>query len=477
MLNILEKEIPNLMKKIENEELSEEKFNSILEKAKNRAINPEGHGEYVQGLTLEETAYLLNIDPKFKPEFLDKLLDTALSIKQKIYGNRIVIFAPLYVSNYCTGSCLYCGFRAENKEMIRKRLSDEELVEEVKILQKQGHKRILMLMGEHKLYSFADFIKAVHLVSSVKSEPHGEIRRINVEIPALRRDEFRQLKATNKIGTYTLFQETYHKPTYEKVHPYGSKADYLWRLYTMDRALEENMDDVGIGALFGLYDYRYEVLSLLAHAQHLDKKFNVGPHTISVPRLQKAVNTSFIENTPYLVDDLNFKKLVAIIRLAVPYTGIILSTREPPHIRRALYNLGVSQISAGSKTQPGGYQKTSQENSGQFSLCDTRSVEEVIQELISFGFIPSWCTACYRLNRTGEAFMKIAKKGEIHNYCHPNAILTFAEFLHDYAGEDTKQMGFELIQKELDSLSNPTLKGKVKHNLDRIISGTRDLFF
>lgn len=476
MLDVLEKKIPSLLNLSDKEVLSAKKFDSILEKAVSRAIGSEKKGEYVQGLTLEETALLLSIDPIKNPEYFQKILETALYVKQKIYGNRIVIFAPLYVSNYCSGSCLYCGFREENKAIERKKLSDDEIIEEVQILLKQGHKRILMLMGEHSNYSFDDFLKAVDLVSSVKNEPGGEVRRINVEIPSLTRDEFRKLKATNKIGTYTLFQETYHKPTYLRFHPHGPKSDYLWRLGTMDRALEEDMGDVGIGALFGLYDYRYEVLSLLAHAQHLDQKFNIGPHTISVPRLQKALNTPFAEKSPFLVDDLNFKKLVAIIRLAVPYTGIILSTREPPHIRREVYHLGVSQISAGSKTSPGGYNKTS-ESSSQFSLCDNRPVDEVIFELIDLGFIPSWCTACYRLKRTGEAFMKIAKKGEIHNFCHPNAILTFLEYLIDYASHKTKEIGIKLIEKEIDGFKSPLLKSKLLNKLEKIKNGKRDLFF
>ena len=478
MLDVfLEKEIPFILKETKKEGLSIDKFHKILQKAKERAINPKGSCEFIQGLTLEEAAYLLNIDGNKNPNLLEELFETALFIKKRIYGNRIVIFAPLYVSNYCRGSCLYCGFRAQNKKVKRKKLTDEEIIQEVEILQKQGHKRLLMLMGDDPSYSFSKFLDAIELVSSVKTPPSGEIRRINVEIPALTKEEFKKLKATNKIGTFTLFQETYHRPTYEKVHPHGPKADYKWRLNTMDRALEENTDDVGIGALFGLYDYKYEVLGLIAHAKHLDDKFNIGPHTISIPRLQPAINTPYVKNAPYLVDDLNFKKLVAIIRLAVPYTGMILSTREPPHIRRELYNLGVSQISAGSKTQPGGYNKLSKKDSGQFSLSDNRSVEKVIQELIGFNYLPSWCTACYRLNRTGEAFMKIAKKGEIHNFCQPNAILTFAEYLYSYANKITKKMGLELIQKEISSLSNENIKKQTLQNFEKIKNGKRDLFF
>ncbi len=463
--------IPALLKK---KAASKEKIIEILEKAKERAVNPNVGSEYVQALSLEEAAILLNLDPQKHQECLDLLFDAALFVKRKIYGNRIVIFAPLYVSNYCMGSCLYCGFRADNKKMQRKALSDDEIVQEVECLEKEGHKRVLMLMGEHPLYTFDKFLNAISLVSSVKTAPHGEIRRINVEIPALQKEEFKRLKATGKIGTYTLFQETYHLPTFKKMHPSGPKSDYHFRLYTMDRALEENINDVGIGALFGLYDYRYEVLGLLAHAMYLDRKFNIGPHTISIPRLQSAINTPFVQKTPYIVDDLNFKKLVAIIRLAVPYTGMILSTRESAQMRRELLELGISQISAGSKTQPGGYHQK-MKNAAQFSVGDKRSLEEVIQELIEMEHIPSFCTACYRLERTGEAFMNIAKKGEIHKFCQPNALLTFAEYLHDYANERTREMGFSLIEKEISKLQDK--KEKVKANLESIKNGTRDLFY
>lgn len=471
----MEKILAKIPSLLEKKAFSKEKIIEILENAKQRALNPKGNSEYIQGLSLEEASILLNLNPKEHAQCLDLLFEAALFVKEKIYGNRIVIFAPLYVSNHCMGSCLYCGFRAQNDKMQRKVLSDEEIVKEVECLQKEGHKRVLMLMGEHPLYTFDNFLKAISKVSEVKTSPHGEIRRINVEIPALTKEEFKKLKATGKIGTYTLFQETYHLPTYKKVHPFGPKSDYHYRLYTMDRALEENINDVGIGALFGLYDYRYEVLALLAHANYLDQKFRIGPHTISIPRLQSAVNTPFIKNSPYIVDDLNFKKLVAIIRLAVPYTGMILSTRESPKMRSELLQLGISQISAGSKTQPGGYHKKLK-SAAQFSLGDKRSLEEVIQELIKSNFIPSFCTACYRLERTGEAFMKIAKKGDIHKFCHPNALMTFAEYLHDYANEKTQKMGFDLIEREILNISTDQ-RNRLKENLEVIKNGKRDLFY
>ncbi|KPK32773.1 MAG: hypothetical protein AMS24_03235 [Chlamydiae bacterium SM23_39] len=473
---INEKKLHFLLEKTKEDSQSEKKVISILEKAKNNAVNLKNSSEYVQSLEAEETAILLNVNSS-NESLMQKLFDTALFIKRSIYGNRIVIFAPLYVSNFCQGSCLYCGFRATNKLMKRKALTKKELIAEVKTLQQQGHKRLLMLMGDHPKYSFEDFIKAVEIASRVTSKPHGEIRRINVEIPSLTIEQFKKLKATGKIGTYTLFQETYHKKTYQKVHPAGPKADYDWRLNTMDRALEANMDDVGIGVLFGLYDYRFEVLALLAHAKHLDEKFNIGPHTISIPRMQSALNTPLANNPPYSVNDRDFKKLVAIIRCAVPYTGMILTTRESPNMRKELYHLGISQISAGSRTNPGGYSKSSLKKDGQFSLSDMRPTKEVIRELVQLGFIPSWCTACYRLGRTGEAFMEFAKKGNIQNYCHPNALLTFAEYLIDYTDIDMQKLGWETIQKELVRMPNSKRKEALSKNLEKIKNGQRDLFF
>jgi len=478
MLEWLEK-IPGLLEKTKTQAGSPEKVRKILEKAKKRAslLPRNTHSEYVQGLSLEDAAILLNIDIEKHPELLDELSQTAFWIKQAIYGNRIVLFAPLYMSNLCTGGCLYCGYRSKNKELPRKILTDEEIVNEVKVLQKQGHRRLLLLCGDHPSYPFEDFIRGVKLVSSVTTKPFGKIRRINVEIPALAVEQFKALNATNTIGTYALFQETYHKETYQKMHPYGRKSDYHYRLYTMDRALQGGCDDVGIGALFGLYDYRYEVLGLLAHAQYLDHTYRVGPHTISIPRLQPAPHSEVSLSPPYPVDDKTFEKLTAIIRCAVPYTGLILSTRESPQMRRRLYYTGVSQISAGSRTETGSYSKKADPTSCQFNLNDTRSTSEVVEELLHLGFVPSWCTACYRLNRTGEHFMNIAKKGGIHHFCAPNSLLTFMEYLCDYANESTRIEGFKMIEQGINNIVNLETRKRLQKYMYRIKNHERDLFF
>jgi 2-iminoacetate synthase len=453
--------------------------NSALLKSKNR--DPcEPQTEFVQGLSLEDTATLLNVDENNR-EIMNSLYTTALYIKELIYGNRIVLFAPLYISNYCVGSCLYCGYRGENKTMKRSVLTKEQLIEEVKALERLGHKRIMMLTGESPKYTFENFLEALHTAASVKTEPHGEIRRINVEIPSLSISDFRRLKATNHVGTYVLFQETYHKDTFKIMHPYGPKSDYDYRLLTMDRAQIAGLDDVGIGALFGLYDYRFEVMGLLQHAQHLDKTYGAGPHTISIPRLRPADHAPMSSATDYIVSDEQFKKLVAIIRCAVPYTGMILTTRESPQMRRELLHVGISQMSAGSKVDVGSYQEGEEVHKddveGQFSLGDERPTHIVIRELIEMGYIPSWCTACYRMGRTGEKFMKIAKKGDIQNLCHPNAIMTLAEYLHDYADAETQRRGWELIEKEQLNIPSEQKRQSLKKNLEEIAKGARDLYY
>ncbi|NGX34465.1 MAG: 2-iminoacetate synthase [Candidatus Anoxychlamydiales bacterium] len=468
-----ENKIHFLIEKTKDRAKSNLKVEEILNKAKNAALKPST--EFTQTITLEDAATLLNVDSKDE-SLMQKIFDAALDIKKMIYGNRIVLFAPLYISNYCINSCDYCAFRAENTKIERKILTDDEIVEEVKEIQRQGHKRLVMLMGEHPKYSLDDFIKHIHLVASVKSKPFGSIRRVNIEIPALDIDEFKKLKATNEIGTYILFQESYHRETFEKMHKYGPKSDFDWRLDTMTRALKAGVDDVGIGALFGLYDYRFEVLALLEHARYLDKTFSIGPHTISVPRIKKAENAPSSNNVPYPVNDLDFKKLVAIIRIVVPYTGIILSTRESHQIRKEIYKMGVSQISAGSKTDIGGYKNKTKKSSSQFSLSDKRPTSEVIYELIEMGFIPSWCTACYRSNRTGKNFMDIAKKGDIQNLCHPNALITFAEYLLDYADEKTKKIGWKLIEKEKNSITNESKKKILEKALEKTKDDKRDLY-
>jgi 2-iminoacetate synthase len=430
----------------------------------------------LKGLNINEVSVLLNISNK---ESLDKLYNTALKIKEEIYGNRLVLFAPLYVSNFCANNCLYCGFRIDNKKIQRRLLTLDEIKEETLALLEQGHKRTLMLMGEnHQACSLDYFINAIEAVYSVKDSKGSSIRRINVEISPLTKEEFQILKDV-KIGTYTVFQETYHRKTYEIMHPSGWKANYDWRLLCMDRALQNGMHDVGIGVLFGLYDYKFEVLSMILHANHLDKEYNIGPHTISIPRIQPASDAPASINLKHKVSDDDFKKLVAVIRCAVPYTGMILSTREPAYLRSELFNLGISQISAGSKTNPGGYKQAFTNeviDDSQFELNDCRSSGEIIRDVLKQGFIPSFCTACYRLGRVGEDFMDQAKPGLIKLYCQPNALTTLKEYLVDYADEETRLIGEEMIQHELDAIPNEGVKNTTSKFLKQIENGERDLY-
>jgi 2-iminoacetate synthase len=457
----------DLINKLLNDkkEVSEEEINNILKKAL-----------LLKGLKLDEVATLITISDK---KCLDKLFKTALAIKNEIYGNRLVLFAPLYVSNYCSNNCLYCGFRKDNNDMKRTCLNLDEIKEETKIILEQGHKRILMLMGEHdNNCSFDYFIKSIEAAYSIKDSKGSSIRRINIEIAPLTDEEFKKLSKV-KIGTYTVFQETYHEETYKKMHPSGKKADYNWRLTTMDRALKNGLNDVGIGALFGLYDYRFEVLALIQHAKHLDKTFGVGPHTISIPRIEPAQNAPAALDVPHQVSDVDFKKLVAVLRCAVPYTGMILSTRESPEIRSELLNLGVSQISAGSKTSPKGYSEslTNHEDEEQFSLNDTRSTGDIIKSTIKQGFVPSFCTGCYRRGRVGQDFMDLAKPGLIKLHCLPNALTTLKEYLIDYADEETRQLGDRLIKDMLEHIPSEERKEKTKEYLQIIENGQRDKYF
>ncbi|MCX8122934.1 MAG: [FeFe] hydrogenase H-cluster radical SAM maturase HydG [Spirochaetes bacterium] len=437
------------------------KINEILAKAKE-----------LKGLSLEDVA-VLSVLPD---EMTQDLYATADYIKKQIYGNRIVLFAPLYISNYCSNDCIYCAFRASNTKAKRSFLTMDEIQKEVETLIQQGHKRILLVSGEsyppYKENGLKYILNAIQCIYNSKKDK-GEIRRVNVNIAPLTVEEFKELK-TAQIGTYQLFQETYHHQTYSKVHPKGKKADYSWRLYAMDRAMQAGIDDVGIGVLFGLYDWRFELLALMQHIEHLEKTFGVGPHTISVPRIEPAVNTPFSQNPPYPVSDSDFLKIIALLRCAVPYTGIILSTRENPNIRRKALELGVSQISAGSKTNPGGY-SLNDEVDAQFSIGDHRSLDEVIFDLINMGFIPSFCTACYRLGRTGIDFMDKAKPGLIKQYCTPNGIATFMEYLLDYAQEETRLKGMELIQSMLLQMEK-TLSHKTQRLLKLIESGKRDVY-
>lgn len=424
-------------------------------------------------LNPDETAALLNCEDE---ELWEEMYQTGLKIKHQVYGRRIVTFAPLYISNYCVNSCVYCGFRSENQHTRRHRLTQEELAEEIKALVAKGHKRLIMVYGEHPVSDVHYIAETLRVAYGTKLE-NGEIRRANVNAAPLSIEDYALLRDVG-IGTYQVFQETYHRPTYSRLHPRGLKADYEWRLYSLHRAMEAGVDDVGIGALFGLYDWKFEVMGLLMHTIDLEENFGgVGPHTISFPRLEPAVNTPFVEKTAYKVHDDIFKKLVTVIRLAVPYTGMILTAREPARIRNDVINVGCTQIDAGSNIGIGSYSKDCLEyDRQQFILGDNRSLDEAIRDLTAMGYITSFCTAGYRCGRTGNYFMEIAKKGKVHHLCMPNAILTFKEYLLDYASEETRQSGEELILKELQSLPGEQLQNHVRELLGRIEAGERDLY-
>ncbi|MGC8738809.1 MAG: [FeFe] hydrogenase H-cluster radical SAM maturase HydG [Candidatus Hydrogenedens sp.] len=425
----------------------------------------------LKGLDATEVATLATISD---PDLLKELFDTARKVKEEIYGKRLVLFAPLYVSNLCKNECLYCAFRKSNKMVRRKALTQEEVRREVETLVDQGHKRILLVAGES--YPSEGFDYVIHCIETIYSvkRDRGEIRRVNVNIAPLSLEEFKRLKSA-KIGTYQLFQETYHRETYQKVHVGGLKKDFDWRITAMDRAMKAGIDDVGVGVLFGLFDWRFEILALMQHIKHLEDTFGVGCHTISVPRLEPAIGSDLASHPPYPVSDLDFRKIVAILRLAVPYTGIIMSTRETPNIRRETFALGVSQISAGSRTNPGGYTGSEEEDMSQFSLGDHRSLDEVIRDVTKLGYIPSFCTACYRLGRTGADFMDLAKPGLIKNHCEVNALSTFAEYLEDYASSETKQIGWAKIEEILNTMPE-VRKKRTEGMLARVKAGERDVY-
>ncbi|WP_461614436.1 [FeFe] hydrogenase H-cluster radical SAM maturase HydG [Clostridium sp. Marseille-QA1073] len=422
------------------------------------------------GLSYKEAAVLLNVEDE---KILNKIFKLAKEVKEKIYGKRIVIFAPLYVSNYCVNNCKYCGYKSSNENFSRKKLTMEELKEEVRVLEALGHKRIALEVGEDPINSPIDYVlQCIENIYSLKFD-NGSIRRINVNIAATTVENYKKLKEAN-IGTYILFQETYHKESYEKFHPNGPKHDYDYHTTAMYRAREAGIDDIGLGVLYGLYDYKYETIAMLMHAESLEKDTGVGPHTISVPRIKTAENVS-LDNYPYLVSDEAFKKIVAVLRLSVPYAGIILSTREEAKFRDEVISLGVSQISSGSCTGVGGYQH--QKGKPQFELGDNRSPIEIIESLCESGYIPSYCTACYREGRTGDRFMALAKSGEINNVCQPNALLTLKEFIIDYGREKTKILGENIINKELKEMKNEGIKASVIEKLNKIEKGERDLRF
>lgn len=443
---------------------------AIIEKAKK-----------AQGLTPREVAALIQLEDE---ELLEKMCATALEIKQKIYGKRLVLFAPLYLSNYCINNCVYCGYGCRNK-MTRKKLTMEEIREEVRALEELGHKRLMLDMGEDPVKTPIEYVIEAMKTIYDTTKDNGAIRRINVQIAATTVEEYKMLKEAG-IGTYILFQETFHRETYSKMHPSGPKRDYDWHTTAMDRAMEGGIDDVGMGVLFGLYDYRFEVVALMFGISHLEEKFGVGPHTISFPRMREAEGVN-LDTFPYLVNDHQFKKIVAVLRLAVPYTGMILSTREKPDYRDEVIDLGISQISAGSCVGVGGYKAqldrvrkgmhTVKEDSAQFQVEDHRSPDEILRHICQAGYIPSYCTACYRKGRTGDRFMPLAKSGEIQNVCQPNAILTFKEYLMDYASPETRQIGEKAIEEHLEMISNPEVKALTIKELKKIEEGTRDLYF
>ena len=426
----------------------------------------------MKGLNLEDVAVLTSIS---SPEMLAELFNTANQVKETIYGKRLVLFAPLYISNLCSNECLYCAFRATNKEITRHALSQQQIAREVEILIKQGHKRILLVAGEsYPQEGFQYVLDSVKTVYSVKSE-HGEIRRVNVNVAPLTTDEFKRLKDA-AIGTYQIFQETYHRETYKKVHLGGKKRDYNWRVWSLHRAMEAGIDDVGIGVLFGLFDYRFEILAMMQHIRELEDKFGVGPHTISVPRLEPATNSKLASHPPFPVSDIDFRKIVAILRLAVPYTGIIMSTRETAKMRSETFALGVSQISAGSRTNPGGYEEETEDDpSGQFSLGDHRSLDEVIRDVASMGYIPSFCTACYRLGRTGQDFMDLAKPGDIKLHCAPNALSSFKEYLQNFAKPETAKVGNHLITETIAGM-NGIARQRAEKLVKRVEAGRDDVY-
>jgi 2-iminoacetate synthase len=424
-------------------------------------------------LSLDEMAALLSVtDPMLQEE----MFAAARDLKKTVYGNRIVLFAPLYIGNKCTNSCLYCGFRTDNREVIRRTLTDDELRAEVLALIGKGHKRLVIDYGEHPDYDADVIARAVELIYATKSG-NGEIRRVNINCAPLDVEGYRKMKAVG-IGTYQIFQETYHRPTYALMHPSGNKADFLWRLYGQDRAMEGGCDDVGLGALFGLYDWRFEALGLLAHAMHLEDQFNVGPHTFSFPRIKDASNRAL--NPQYAVSDADFKRLIAILRLSVPYTGMILTAREPAALRRELIEFGCSQIDAGTRIGIGAYSEEEDEqdlNKEQFRIGDSRPLDEVVSELLDLGEIPSWCTACYRKGRTGEHFMEFAIPGFIKRFCTPNALLTLKEYVTDYASEPVRVKSDTLIASELAKMPASEIKQQLVERLAAIESGQRDLYF
>ncbi len=424
-------------------------------------------------LTLKETAVLIKAD---EPEMVTEIKEGAKALKEQVYGKRIVLFAPLYVGNRCINNCRYCGFRSSNKDQKRMTLTHGELVSEVEMLEKMGQKRLILVFGEHPEYDAEFIADSIRTVYGVKTG-RGEIRRVNINAAPMEIKGFRMVKEAG-IGTYQIFQETYHREAYAAFHTGGIKQNYNWRISALDRAQEAGIDDVGIGALFGLYDWRFEVLGLIRHVNHLEAVYNVGPHTISFPRLKRASNAIF--DARYEVSDEDFTRMVAILRLAVPYTGLILTAREPANIRDEILQFGVSQIDAGTRIEMKAYSEMKELqdlDAEQFEINDNRSLACVMDDLIDNEYLPSFCTACYRTGRTGEHFMEFSVPGFIKRYCTPNAILTLAEYLEDYARDGTREKGYKLIRKNLNEMRNDKFKTKLEERLGRVKEGERDLYF
>ncbi len=425
----------------------------------------------LKGISLKEAAALSTISD---PELCGELFECARAIKERIYGSRIVLFAPLYISNLCNNECLYCAFRASNRELERRALSRDEIIREVEALVDQGHKRVLMVAGERYPGEGIDYVlDSIDAIYSVK-RGGGEVRRVNVNVAPLSVEAFRELKAA-RIGTFQLFQETYDRKVYAEVHRGGPKRNYDFRVTAMDRAMAAGIDDVGIGALFGLADWRFDLLAMMQHIRHLESRFGVGPHTISMPRIEPACGSEMASRPPNAVGDDDFRKIVAILRLAVPYTGLILSTRESADLRRELIELGVSQISAMSRVNPGGYTEREDEQAAQFHIGDHRSMEEIIVDLMAMGHIPSFCTGCYRMGRTGQDFMDLARPGDIQRHCDPNGLSTFLEYLVDYASPQTRARGEQLIAEKIAAM-DPLRRSISQALINRVKAGERDAY-
>ena len=456
-------EILESLKYADENKNNKELIESIIKKAKN-----------LKGLTHREAILLLDCELEDKNE---EIYTLAQEIKEKFYGNRIVMFAPLYLSNYCVNGCVYCPYHYKNNHIRRKKLSQEEIKKEVIALQDLGHKRLALEAGEDPVNNPIEYIlESIKTIYSIKHK-NGAIRRVNVNIAATTVENYRKLKEAG-IGTYILFQETYNKESYENLHPTGPKHDYAYHTEAMDRAMEGGIDDVGLGVLYGLNMYRYDFVGILMHAEHLEATFGVGPHTISVPRICPADDINPEEYTNAISDDI-FAKIVAVLRIAVPYTGLIVSTRESQKSRERVLHLGVSQISGASSTSVGGYaeKEKKEDNSAQFDVSDNRTLDEIVDWLLEMGYIPSFCTACYREGRTGDRFMQLVKAGQIANCCQPNALMTLKEYLEDYASDKTKAEGEKVIKEQLDKIPNEKVRKIVIENLKNIEEGKRDFRF